>query len=337
VALAFLSVTIPLAAMPNQAIQYWYLYFSPVIIAALSFGLVGALGASLLTTFSLTVLFDRASELARTAAVLANRPGQSLEEFHRFAAGIMATPDLAISSPTFAQWSFQNLVQDAVLGMALTTGISCLVGWLVDENRRQLARYQELVGTDPLTGVGNYHHLMERLGHHVAAAARNGRPFAYVMIDLDGLKAFNDSQGHIAGDDVLRRVAALLRTGARRADTVARYGGDEFALVLPDTDEAGALAATERLRDVVAHYFRAPAHGGRPRITLSMGIAVSPTHGISPSQLVKAADDALYQAKLSGKDRVIVASLPSAPNSKGLGVRPESRTQSREAGQTTAA
>lgn len=299
--------------MPSQALQYWYLYYSPVMIAALSFGLIGAFAASLLTTASLATLFDRASDLARAAAEMANHPGQSLEQFQQLAAGLLeAPPTLPSVQGAFAeQWSFQTLLQDAVLGVALTTGISCLVGWLVDENRRQLARYQALAGTDSLTGIGNYHYLMERLDQQAAGGGPNGHPFAYVMMDLDGLKGFNDCHGHLAGDDVLRRVAGLLRTGARSMDVVARYGGDEFALVMPDTDEEGARAAAERLRGVVADHFAASAPGGLAEITLSVGVAICPTHGTSPSRLVKAADDALYRAKLSGKDRVVLASLPT--------------------------
>ena len=312
-ALAFLSVSIPLTAMPGQALRYWYLYYSPVMIAALSFGVIGAVAASVLTTATLASLFDRAGALARAAAEMASHPGQSLEQLNQFAAGLLPAPPALppVQSISAVQWSFRSLLEDAVLGMALTTGISCLVGWLVDENRRQLARYQALAGTDPLTGIGNYHRLMERLDQQAASPDPNDRPFAYLMIDLDGLKAFNDSHGHLAGDDVLRRVAGLLHSGARSADTVARYGGDEFALVMPDTDEEGAWAAAERLRSAVAQHFAAGDGDGRPEITLSVGVAVYPTHGTNPSRLVQAADDALYEAKLGGKDRVVLASLPA--------------------------
>jgi two-component system cell cycle response regulator len=127
-----------------------------------------------------------------------------------------------------------------------------------------------------------------------------------VLIDLDNFKSINDGSGHQAGDAVLQRVATILDSGARQVDLAARYGGEEFAILAPETDLLGATKLAERLRaDLEAARIELP-DGGELAVTASLGVAVK-AELERPEQLVAAADEALYEAKRAGKNRVVVA------------------------------
>lgn len=166
---------------------------------------------------------------------------------------------------------------------------------------------------DPLTGLLNRRELDRLLEEELARAARFRRSFSIVLVDIDHFKAVNDTHGHQAGDIVLMHVAALLASHARSTDRVARFGGEEFALVELETDEAGALASAERVRAAMAGTPCAvPGVAGGLRVTLSAGVAVYPKHGDGMESLLRAADRALYEAKSLGRNLVVGASnLPA--------------------------
>lgn len=155
--------------------------------------------------------------------------------------------------------------------------------------------------TDPLTGLANHRTFHERLRTEAARSLRSGTPLALVLLDIDRFKLVNDIYGHQSGDEVLRTVAGLLAEDARGTDLAARLGGEEFALLLADTDEDGALAVAERLRRLIAAA-RVPGPG---RVTASFGIAALPPDG-DADELVRAADRALYAAKGAGRDRCVL-------------------------------
>jgi diguanylate cyclase (GGDEF)-like protein len=155
---------------------------------------------------------------------------------------------------------------------------------------------------DPLTGLSNRRGLDERIAYEIARHARECRRFAVLAIDLDGFKRVNDRFGHAAGDEVLRSVAAAVLGAVRESDTVARYGGEELAVLLPDTEADGAATVAEKLRAAVAA-LSVPAGGEALRVTVSVG-AAEMEPGLDPSLLVARADDALYRAKSLGKNRV---------------------------------
>ena len=161
---------------------------------------------------------------------------------------------------------------------------------------------ERLSATDSLTGLANHRALVQRLRDEAARSRRSGRPFAVVMTDVDHFKDYNDAFGHPAGDEVLKRIGALLADATRAVDCVARYGGEEFALVLPETDIAGALLVAERIRARVAE----GEFPGR-RVTLSLGVAEFPTSTDSADGIIAVADQALYRAKRNGRDRVEAA------------------------------
>lgn len=155
--------------------------------------------------------------------------------------------------------------------------------------------------TDPLTGLANHRTFHERLRYESARSRRSGAPLALVLLDIDRFKSVNDVYGHQAGDEVLRTVAALLAEDARTTDIAARLGGEEFALLLSDTGDDGALAVAERLRIAIAGT-RVPGPG---RVTASFGVASLGLDG-DPDELVRAADRALYAAKGAGRDRCVL-------------------------------
>jgi two-component system, cell cycle response regulator len=162
---------------------------------------------------------------------------------------------------------------------------------------------------DGLTGVWNRSYFNQRIGEEISAAQRYGRTVTVVMLDLDNFKGHNDSFGHPFGDQVLEVVGEILHTSLRTTDAPCRYGGEEFALILTETDERGAEVSADRIRQTIAQ------HPFRPRdrhvqVTASLGVACSTMFtrkSLSVSKLVTAADDALYRAKDEGRNRVCIA------------------------------
>jgi diguanylate cyclase (GGDEF)-like protein len=159
------------------------------------------------------------------------------------------------------------------------------------EQRRAEAQLHELAITDPLTGLVNYRRLLDVLRAEIARSGRTGRGFAVVMVDMDGLKKINDEFGHLVGSRSLCRVAETLRQSCRTIDTPARFGGDEFAIVLPETDAAGGRRVLDRIHKRLA------ADPDRPLLSVSGGVALHPEDGDNPTMLLRAADTALYEAK----------------------------------------
>jgi diguanylate cyclase (GGDEF)-like protein/putative nucleotidyltransferase with HDIG domain len=167
-----------------------------------------------------------------------------------------------------------------------------------------ITRLYNAARTDPLTKLANRRGFRELLDLELERARRGGTAMAVLMGDLDNFKDINDRSSHKVGDAALKRVARLLSETKRQIDTVARVGGEEFALILPDTGRHGALALAERLRRVLCEEF---AHDPTP-LTISFGLSVYPEHGETAAALLNAADQALYGAKRSGRNRTIVHS-----------------------------
>jgi len=195
-------------------------------------------------------------------------------------------------------------------------GSAALVPALVADDVHTAARMSGLVdtlehaaGVDPLTELGNRRVFDRRLAEEWRRAARTGRSLSILMVDVDRFKRINDTLGHIAGDDVLKRIAGCLQASARRAgDLVARFGGDEFVVLLPEANGDQAARVAELMRSCVLEaQFAGDAAAGLP-VTISIGTAtVVPQAEGDPQALVKKADEALLEAKRSGRDRVIAA------------------------------
>lgn len=173
---------------------------------------------------------------------------------------------------------------------------------VVLEHARLYRKLEAEATTDGLTGLYNYRYYMEAVGRELKRAERFGEPFSVVMVDVDNLKEYNDRNGHLAGSSALKEMGEILRADAREIDIIAKYGGDEFSLLLPNTSMTGSLVFAERmLRRVHEHHFQGdPAR----RLTVSAGIAVYPEDGEDARILLQRADARLYQAKGSGRNRI---------------------------------
>jgi diguanylate cyclase (GGDEF)-like protein len=172
---------------------------------------------------------------------------------------------------------------------------------------RQTDRLATLADTDVLTGLPNRRALRRRLIDEIRRSSRYRSPVSLLVIDVDDLKRINDERGHAAGDRSIRRVAASITATLRASDLGARWGGDEFAVVMPNADSDAAHHLAERL---MAHLAAQPADGRGASVTVSIGIATfdpARLSSVTVEQLARAADDALYAAKTSGRNRIRAA------------------------------
>jgi diguanylate cyclase (GGDEF)-like protein len=167
---------------------------------------------------------------------------------------------------------------------------------------RESLRHQSIC--DPLTGLSNRRFMEESLEREFSRAKRSGGSLAMLMMDLDHFKRFNDTFGHQAGDTILRALGDLLRGSTRGQDIACRYGGEEFALVLTDTNSEGALKRAEILRQQVKQMSVEYAGQLLGTVSVSIGVALYPEHGNTSPEVLRAADQALYRAKHEGRDRV---------------------------------
>jgi diguanylate cyclase (GGDEF)-like protein len=165
--------------------------------------------------------------------------------------------------------------------------------------------------TDDLTQLYNSRYLNAVLRRETKRATRNGRPLSLLFIDLDGFKGVNDAHGHVYGSRALVEAAAVIRGSARETDVVSRFGGDEFALVLPDTGREGAFAVGERIRERIAAHVFLDAYGFGMRLTCSVGLATLPDSAESADDLIHAADQAMYAVKAAGKNGIQAAVAPA--------------------------
>jgi two-component system, cell cycle response regulator len=172
------------------------------------------------------------------------------------------------------------------------------------QNGRMVEALEEKATTDGLTGLVNHRTFQERFSTMLARAERQDQAVALILTDIDHFKKINDTYGHPTGDEVLRRVAALLKSCARKIDVTARYGGEEFALVLDATDREGAREMAERIRQEVSQQIFESSKGPF-KATLSLGIAVYPQDAKQKADLIKNADTALYSAKHGGRNRAV--------------------------------
>ncbi len=188
-----------------------------------------------------------------------------------------------------------------VVALLLLTYVGMVVA---REQRRSRDAAIQLSTVDSLTGLYNRAYLFAAVDREIQRSARSRRGFCLLMMDLDGLKPINDQFGHFQGDRVLRGVSAIIRRGVRRIDTAARYGGDEFVVLLPETDPVGAYVLADKIRQGVADLaIETPTD--RIRTSLSVGTVRYPEDGRTVDDLIISADQAMYLSKRAGKNRVV--------------------------------
>lgn len=199
---------------------------------------------------------------------------------------------LSVASCLAASQSERRLDGPFGLGVGLQfTSYAVLLGGALLDNVRLFEKVRQLASSDPLTGLANYRRLVDALGGEIERTKRTGRPFSLLLFDLDGLKRINDDYGHAVGSRAICRVADALRQNSRAVDTAGRYGGDEFALILPETGKDAAREVARRICEAIANQEELP------RISVSAGVAVYPQEGDSLLTILASADRALYQEK----------------------------------------
>ncbi len=230
--------------------------------------------------------------------------------------------------------------------VSITNCCIAFVGaFMMDTVRQREAVLRDMVVRDSLTGLYNRHYFFFRLRSEIQRAKRYGRTLSLLILDVDDFKKFNDGHGHLAGDELLRILAGIMKDNIRRSDDKAsyevdiacRYGGEEFAVILPEAVSGQATVAAERLRQTVGTkastdvnerilHRLAGTDGGGVQVTVSIGVSSYPEHGVQVESLIQAADDAMYLAKRKGKNRVVVAGRQSGGEApKGGKDGPESR------------
>jgi diguanylate cyclase (GGDEF)-like protein/PAS domain S-box-containing protein len=177
----------------------------------------------------------------------------------------------------------------------------------VTEKKEALEALARMARTDGLTGLSNRQHLLARLEEEVVRANRYGRPLAFLLLDLDHFKSVNDRRGHLTGDRVLAAAGRAIGWSLRSADSAGRYGGEEFCVVLPETAREDAQALAERLRLTLGKIRHSAGEGKTIRVTCSIGVGSDRGGRLRASDLLSATDQALYEAKRLGRNRVAVA------------------------------
>jgi len=175
--------------------------------------------------------------------------------------------------------------------LSVAAALSMVLAAEVAERRRAESEALELATTDPLTGLGNYRKFFDAMDVEIRRSERNKRSFALLLLDLDGLKQINDAQGHLTGNRAICRLADAIRLNCRNCDVTARYGGDEFAVLLPEADRQTAYRVASRIRARLAE------DRIKPSLSVSVGVALFPVDGATFESLVEAADLDLYDMK----------------------------------------
>jgi diguanylate cyclase (GGDEF)-like protein/PAS domain S-box-containing protein len=178
---------------------------------------------------------------------------------------------------------------------------------LLGELQAANAKLEVLSTVDEMTGLFNFRYFKSELQKEHMRATRFSQPYVIVFCDIDHFKNYNDRNGHPAGDRLLREFATVLKATCRNTDVVARYGGEEFAVICPGIDAKGGAIAAERIRKAVSsRKFEFGEHQPLGHLSCSVGVATFPDHATGPDEVLKAADEAVYEAKTGGRDRICV-------------------------------
>ena len=205
--------------------------------------------------------------------------------FFDFTSGIESSPSVKFQA---------DLINSAVMVM-----FAWLIGGLADIEKEVREHLTNLANTDELTGLSNHRHFQELLREGLQSARENNNPFSMILFDIDHFKFYNDTYGHLKGDEVLQKIGEILKTVVKSPGIPARYGSDEFTVLAPDNEKNTLKLAEEIRREIEAHTFDGEEILPKGKITVSLGVAGYPKHGKTPKEIIRSADEALYKAKYS--------------------------------------
>lgn len=258
--------------------------------------LVALIISYLVVATLLTTIFPDSSQiwfafviLTIVAAMVFHIPGAAVGTLVAAVVGVWYAP---ITTDALIQYSL----------LALTSGI---IGWYANRQEVQEEHLGRLLMIDRLTGLRNYSYFIDRLDEERKRSDRFGSRVSLIMIDLDHFKPFNDKYGHAQGNELLKHMAGIFKAQVRGVDIVCRYGGEEFAILLPNTGHAASYEIAERIRATVEESEMASVENGDTR-TVSIGVATYPNDADDDLQLIDRADEALHQAKEAGRNKVVV-------------------------------
>ena len=288
-------------------------------LSELGWGVVAQIGkeevyaqTARIRTLILTICLGLLLAIGLTAYLLGLTIVRPLDRLTNGAAKV-ATGDLEVQLPVVSRSEVGYLTEafnDMVARLRWGREELATINKTLTEKNKEL---QTLSITDSLTGLYNRKHFMEALATEVARAKRHKHPCSVMMIDIDYFKKYNDTFGHQAGDDLLKKIGGIFTESLRSIDYAARYGGDEFIVLLPEVGSGGVFEVAQRIRERVDTEALS-SDAKVVAITISVGVAAFPEHGENPETLIASADGALYHAKRSGRNRVVLASSNLQPD-----------------------
>jgi len=279
----------------NQSMTRFWPVFAGIILLAVFISLQGNL---ILPPQVIFYLVPGIAILSITAASLFNRTGFIIALAANSLAGVLLYDRYIITG--------EPAIHVILATLAYSTAGSILISHLKSRELAYRENLEWMSAIDCLTEIYNHRYFQQRLSEELSRVQRNGGDLALAFIDIDNFKPYNDQNGHVLGDRVLKKTAAFFKKQVRVHDVVCRYGGDEFVIILPDTDANNAISLAERL---INGYQRQKMPGkvaGNAKLTLSIGISSYPLLGNEKSELIQQADKALYLAKKEGKNRAQV-------------------------------
>jgi diguanylate cyclase (GGDEF)-like protein len=236
------------------------------------------------------------------------------DEKHAFVTRSIACVPIKCHNQVFGVIELINSLEDGVFNDAdeqILTTIADFAGIAIS-NAKAIAKIKQLAVTDDLTGLHNSRYFFEQVEYEVERARRYHSSLSLVFLDLDRFKLVNDTYGHLVGSRLLAEVGAMIRDLIRKTDKAARYGGDEFVIILPQTEKSGALSLAVKLQEALGGHGFASNSGEALTVTASFGVASFPEDALSSSELINAADEAMYEVKASGRNGVRVAACIGA-------------------------
>ena len=299
---AVLAVVIFHELIPGSIRGRWVHLAELVVAIALIGGLLALTGYA---SSPFAMLFA----LVSVSAALAYGPRAGL------AAAGLATVAFAIVllvDPNLSTYGPEDALRLSV-GLVATWLLAFVAVAYAARQRRAMQGVIDLWRTDPLTGLFNRSQLFVTLEQEVSRTRRSDRGFCVLMMDLDGLKVINDTGGHLRGDEVLRAIGAVVQGSIRTVDSAYRYGGDEFVVLLPETDIVGAFVVAEKIRGGAEDLGATLGGGDEPITSVSIGLVSHPEDGMGAEELIAAADRAMYQAKKLGKNQISGNPRPRPP------------------------